>query len=103
MDAPKKNGKGIRVGVKVFEMPSWKLWQFRITLKIEKADKLIESQKETIGINSTRINPTSSSSEAPNPQFAAMERDAEERYQRKVWNWFLHQNRPNYLFISYKG
>ena len=55
----------------------------------EKADKLL-SQKSRVVIDKTRINPNASSVSSVNPNaqqnptFAAMERDAEERYQRKV-------------------
>ena len=59
----------------------------------EKADKLL-SEKSRVVIDKTRINPnTSAPSVNPhaqqNPTFAAMERDAEERYQRKVKVLFL--------------
>ena len=54
----------------------------------EKADKLL-SEKSKVVIDKTRINPHASMPSVnpnaqKNPTFAAMERDAEERYQRKV-------------------
>ena len=57
-------------------------------LATAKADKMIANQSKVV-INKTRINVAPSVSETPtttNPTFAAMERDAQERFERKKKN-----------------
>ena len=57
----------------------------------QKADQLIASQKSRDVYNATRIN--DQPKETLDPTFAAMERDAEERFQRKVIGFFFNPSR----------